>query len=60
MVNIVQHFSGHRIDFSLSFLHLLSTHSENYLSQLCNLDGDTLTPVFIFISALIQLQRGLL
>lgn len=41
------------------FLYLLLECSHNYLCQLCNLDGDTLMPVFIFITALIQLLCGL-
>lgn len=66
-MNVVQYLSGRAIAldswlaifFYLFFFHLLSASSCDCPPELCNLDGDVLMPVFIFISALIQLLCGL-
>lgn len=67
-MNVVQYLSGRAIaldswrailGFLGGFFHLLSASSCDCPPQLCNLDGDVLMPVFIFISALIQLLCGL-
>lgn len=48
VVNIFQHFSGHRRSLGFGFLHSRSTNHTNHPSQHCDLDRGTLKPAFYF------------